>query len=254
MNHWIVRSLAVAAFCSPILLRAVQFSGSVRAADQLVPGATVTAINGGAKVTAFTDERGRFTMDLIPGVWDIQVEMFEFTPVKGQVSVGVERISKDYVLTMPKVAQRDGAAAAVTTTTVAPTPQIPGQAGRRGNRGGGDGTGGGGFGGRRADGSMRGGGRGQGDPAGRGAHADAAGGRGGPNGRGAPGQAQPGFQSAQVRATPEGERAAANQQADQQVADTALEGDDVFSVIGSTSGGLEQSMDDETRRQRAMGG
>src|SRR5262252_8879644 len=124
MNHWIVRSLAVAAFCSPILLRAVQFSGSVRAADQLVPGATVTAINGGAKVTAFTDENGRFTMDLIPGVWDIQVEMFEFTPVKGQVSVGVERISKDYVLTMPKVAQRDGAAAAVTTTTVRAIPRV----------------------------------------------------------------------------------------------------------------------------------
>ena len=36
------------------LLTATEHSGSVRAADQFIPGATVTARNGGAKVVAYT--------------------------------------------------------------------------------------------------------------------------------------------------------------------------------------------------------
>src|ERR1017187_8033045 len=48
----------------PSLLCAAQCSGQVRAADQIVPGATVTALQGGAKVTAFTDENGRYTLEL----------------------------------------------------------------------------------------------------------------------------------------------------------------------------------------------
>ena len=39
-------------FIAPVLCGAVQFGGQVRAADQIVPGATVTALQGGARVTA----------------------------------------------------------------------------------------------------------------------------------------------------------------------------------------------------------
>ena len=84
--RWASAILLIPAVCSP-WLRAAQFSGSVRAADQLVPGATVTARQGETKVTAFTDDNGRYTLDLAPGAWDIQVEMFEFTPAGGQVRI-----------------------------------------------------------------------------------------------------------------------------------------------------------------------
>src|SRR3954454_25077697 len=84
-------------------LDAAQISGVVRAADQLVPGATVTARQGGAKVTAFTDENGRYSLDLTPGVWDVEVEMFEFAPTKGQVTVGDSAASREWVLNMPKL-------------------------------------------------------------------------------------------------------------------------------------------------------
>lgn len=59
---------------SALALHAAQYEGSVRAADQFVPGATVIAQQGAAKVTAYTDGNGRYSMDLTPGVWDIRVE------------------------------------------------------------------------------------------------------------------------------------------------------------------------------------
>ena len=73
----------------PGILFAIQQSGGVRAADQFIPGATVTARQGGAKVVAYTDEGGRYTLDLTPGVWEIQVEMFGFRPKTQRVEIGV---------------------------------------------------------------------------------------------------------------------------------------------------------------------
>src|SRR5260370_30137937 len=82
--------------------------------------------------------------------------------------------------------------------------------------------------------------------------ADGQGGRG--PGGGAAGQVQGGFQSAAVRATPEGQRANAQQQDAAQNIDLVGDADESLLVNGSVSGGLEQSSDDEARRQRAMAG
>jgi hypothetical protein len=99
--RWI--SLLLLMVCCPSLLGAAQIGGQVRAADQIVPGATVTALQGGAKVTAFTDENGRYTLELTPGVWQIEVSMFEFTTAKGEVTVSDGAIARDWVLNMPKL-------------------------------------------------------------------------------------------------------------------------------------------------------
>ena len=111
-RRWTSLLLLIQAVCCPSLLRAAQFSGQVRAADQIVPGATVTALQGGAKVTAFTDENGRYTLDLTPGVWQIEVSMFEFTTAKGQVTVSDGAIARDWVWNMPKLSDRGGPVAA----------------------------------------------------------------------------------------------------------------------------------------------
>src|ERR1035441_1012445 len=130
--RWTSLLLWLPALCCPRLLGGSQFSGQVRAADQIVPGATVTALQGGAKVTAFTDENGRYTLALTPGVWQIEVSMFEFTTAKGQVTVSDGAIAKDWVLNMPKLSERGGPAAA--TLSAAPGGGRGG-GGARGKRG-----------------------------------------------------------------------------------------------------------------------
>src|SRR5262245_58895711 len=82
----------------PQLLPAVQHTGSVRAADQFIPGATVTARNGGAKVVAYTDESGRYSLDLTPGVWEIDIEMFGFVPFHSKVEIGYQPEQRAWTL------------------------------------------------------------------------------------------------------------------------------------------------------------
>src|ERR1700683_3124426 len=86
---------------SPCFLSATEQSGSVRAADQFIPGATVTARNGGAKIVAYTDEDGRYSLDLTPGEWEIEVDMFGFVPAKAKIQVGAQPTSKDWTLEVP---------------------------------------------------------------------------------------------------------------------------------------------------------
>jgi hypothetical protein len=87
------------------LLSASQFTGSVRAADQLIPGATVTARQGGAKVVAFTDEEGRYSLDLTPGVWEIEVSSFGFLPRRSEVTITLEPGSREWTLEMPRAGE-----------------------------------------------------------------------------------------------------------------------------------------------------
>ena len=86
----------------PGVLTAIQHSGGVRAADQVIPGATVTARQGGAKVVAYTDETGRYSLDLTPGVWELEVEMFGFRPKSERLEIGAEPTSIEWTLEMPR--------------------------------------------------------------------------------------------------------------------------------------------------------
>src|ERR1035437_766728 len=123
--RWTSLLLLLPAVCCPSPLAAAQISGQVRAADQIVPGATVTALQGAAEVTAFTDENGRYTLELTPGVWQIEVGMFEFTTAKGQVTVSEVAIARDWVLNMPKLSERGGPASAAGAAPAAVPPPAP---------------------------------------------------------------------------------------------------------------------------------
>ncbi len=74
------------------MLLSAQQTGSVRAADQFIPGATITATQGDKKVVAFTDEAGQYKLNLGPGEWDIQIEMMGFNVAHGQVAGGGESV------------------------------------------------------------------------------------------------------------------------------------------------------------------
>src|SRR5438128_750683 len=113
------------------LAMAARQSGSVRAADQFIPGATVTARNGGAKVIAYTDENGRYVLDLLPGIWEIQIDMFGFAPFRAQVDVGTLPEHHDWTLEMPRPGQ-PAPAPAVAKTEAPASPARGANGGRRG--------------------------------------------------------------------------------------------------------------------------
>ena len=116
-----LRPLLVAAILlCPGFVTAAQHNGSVRAADQFIPGATVTARQGGAKVVVYTDANGRYSLDLTPGVWEIQVEMFGFQTQRAEVSVGADASNKDWTLEMPRLGS-----AATPVAAAKPAPSAP---------------------------------------------------------------------------------------------------------------------------------
>jgi trimeric autotransporter adhesin len=250
------------------LVQAAQYSGSIRAADQPVPGAMITARQGDTKVIAYSDENGRYSMELAPGSWDISVEMFEFTTAAGKLTVADAPTQREWALEMPKLRERLGQAGGVETTDQATAgavaaaaaaqqagAQAGGGRGGRGGRGGGRG-GPGGF-GRGAQGGF--GARGGTGAAGAPGATGATGATGTQAGL-APGR---GFQNAQIRATQSpgtSAQPAANADAqpqEQAAIPSALDdnaGDEAFLVNGSTSGGLAQSGIDEATRQRLLAG
>jgi len=215
-------------------LHAAAETGAVRAADQPIPGAAVTASQDGAKIVAYTDENGRYSMNLPPGDWDLQVEAFGFVIAKDRITVGNEPGVKNWTLEMPRLG--------------GPSPAMPAAAPQTSS-----------------DQNLRGRGRGRGPnqnqtAAGQrdGASAPGRGAFGGQNGP----QQRPAFQSAQANAIPRNgapEAAAQDQSLDAGAAFGGLDAsgadaDQAFLINGSTSGGLAAASDDEARRQRDFGG
>jgi hypothetical protein len=213
----------------PAISPAIQHTGSIRAADQFIPGATVTARQGGAKVEAFTDEAGRYTLDLTPGTWEITVEMFGFRPKSQRLVVTSEPTVIEWTIEMPRrgeVIPAPTPAATTTSTTTSPkteTPAAPAQAQSKPVT--------------------------PGPPAaqGNGGRRGQFAGRGGQPGRGGRG---PGFQNVNVQATAAGaEQTAA---AAPPIEDAGLS-DNEFTIRGSDSGGLADAADEQARRDRAAG-
>ncbi len=242
------------------LLSATQFTGSVRAADQFIPGATVTARQGGAKVAAFTDENGRYSLDLTPGVWEIEVSSFGFLPRRSQVTITLEPGGREWTLEMPRAGEPGSAsnplkpgeeppkavpapppAAAEPAKTAAPATAAPATRaqGGSGRRGGGQGRGG-------AQQAQNAQGR-----AGQPAQNSQASGQG-RAGRGQNTQGQ-GFQNVNVNATDLGAQdLAAAGDISVPAADSGAASD--LTIAGSVSGGLGAASDDMARSMRQGGG
>ncbi len=257
-------------FLAPGLLVATEHSGSVRAADQIIPGATVTARQGGAKLVTYTNENGRYALDLTPGEWEIEISMFGFKTMTAPVAVAAEPTHREWTLEMPrpdedaKKAETAGPESIGAMTPSAISSSAAAEARGRGGRGGRGGGQGGGRGGRFGQGA------GEAVGAGRqrdGAAAQAQGRQGGTQnnaqtaaqagrgGRGGRGQqsAQPTFQNAEVTATDAGTQALANA-VNEPVADPGADASDSFMVLGSTSGGLGMAADQEALRLEMMAG
>ena len=116
-------------FCGTVLLQAAPHRGTLRAAGQPVPGATVVAISGDQKLNTSTGEDGTYTFkDLPDGVWLIEVEMFGFTKQGLPLVVKSEPTSFDWTLELKsaKAAPAPAPAAAVAAATkIAPAAPRP---------------------------------------------------------------------------------------------------------------------------------
>jgi hypothetical protein len=81
-------SLLLLLCCASISLSAADHSGVVQFGGLPVPGATVTATQGDKKQTAVTDGDGKYKFaGLADGVWNFDVEMLCFEPIKTDVTV-----------------------------------------------------------------------------------------------------------------------------------------------------------------------
>ncbi len=254
-----MRRLLLLLFSCSLSVYAALQSGSVRAADQFVPGAKVTAHQGDSKVVAYTDENGRYSINLAPGDWDVDVEMLGFTTAHAKISVlpsttregggntggGNAAQSKEWTLEMPRYGQPSSKNSALPD---APKPSAAGVRTRQPGQGA-RGQGGRGFGTRPAAANA------PTATAANGAPPVTSGTTATPGARGPAGRGRGDFQSASVTATQEGQDALAQAASQASSLPTfADQPDDSFMVIGSSSGGLAQSSDDEARRQRAMAG
>ena len=64
-----------------------------------MPGATVTATKGDQKLVAVTDPQGVYVFpDLADGVWNFQVEMLCFAPIKQEVAIAPNAPSPQWEL------------------------------------------------------------------------------------------------------------------------------------------------------------
>jgi trimeric autotransporter adhesin len=73
---------------SVFALNAAEHKGKVQFGGLPVPGATVTATQGDRTLVAITDMQGNYSFpDLPDGVWNFQIEMQAFAPVKQEVTI-----------------------------------------------------------------------------------------------------------------------------------------------------------------------
>jgi hypothetical protein len=109
----------------PVLaLSAAEHHGQVTFAGLPVPGATVTASQGGKKVTAITDAQGAYSFaDLADGAWTFQVEMLCFEPIKQEVAIAPGAAASAWQLKVLPLDQLKAAAPPATVAIVKPEPE-----------------------------------------------------------------------------------------------------------------------------------
>src|SRR5580698_3473980 len=91
-----------------------------------LPGVTVTASQGDKKIIALTDPQGAYSFsDLPDGVWNIEVEMLCFAPIKEDVTLGADAQIPDWNLKLLPLDQIKAAAGPQAESPVSVTMNAP---------------------------------------------------------------------------------------------------------------------------------
>ena len=99
-----MKNLVLAGVCvSACLFQQIALaqSGTVKAENQAIPGATVKAVQGDKALSTLTDDNGAFQIDgMTPGAWIVTVEMFGFTTARKEVTIGTSPSKIDFTLAL----------------------------------------------------------------------------------------------------------------------------------------------------------
>src|ERR1039458_9819197 len=122
---------AVAVF----VLAAAEHRGVVKFGAVPVPGATVTATQGDKKLVAITGQDGAYAFpELADGVWNIQVEMLCFAPLKREIGIAPGAPAAEWdlkMLPMDQIKPETPAPSAPPTAAAAAAAAQPGAAADR---------------------------------------------------------------------------------------------------------------------------
>src|SRR5205823_1763940 len=121
--------LAAAIACG---LSAAEHHGQVKFGGLPLPGATVTAAKGEQKFVAVSDQQGVYAFpELADGVWNFEVEMLCFSPIRQEVAVAPNAPSPQWELKLLPFDQIKASApppaptAPPATAAAASTPSAP---------------------------------------------------------------------------------------------------------------------------------
>ena len=102
------------------LLAASEHHGIVKFGGLPLPGATITASQGEKRVVAVTDPAGVYSFaDLADGVWNFQIEMLCFAPIKQEVAIAPNAPSPEWEM---KLLPFDEIKASAPVSVAAPKP------------------------------------------------------------------------------------------------------------------------------------
>ena len=109
-----------------VLARSSEHHGQVTFGGLPLPGATVTATQGGHKFVAITDQQGIYSFpELTDGSWTIEVEMQCFSTIKQDVVVGPTAQGTTWELKLLPLDQIKGQATTVAAAQPSTAPQAP---------------------------------------------------------------------------------------------------------------------------------
>jgi trimeric autotransporter adhesin len=115
------------ALLSVSLLAATEYKGQIKFGGLPVPGATLTASQGDKRFVAVSGQDGSYSIpDLSDGVWNVQVEMLGFAPLKQDVTVAAGMPAADWDLKMMSLDEMKAIAAPAPPPSISYVPP-PGQ-------------------------------------------------------------------------------------------------------------------------------
>ena len=104
-------------------LSAAEHHGQVRFGGLPVPGATVSAVQGGNRIATITDPEGKYSFpDLADGAWSIQVEMLCFSTARQDVTVAAGAPGTDFELKLLPLGEINAQAKAAPAPRQLPAP------------------------------------------------------------------------------------------------------------------------------------
>ena len=103
------------------LLAATEYKGQIKFGGLPLPGATVTASQGDKRFVAVSGQDGAYSIpDLSDGVWNVEVEMLGFAPLKQDVTIAAGMPAADWDLKMMSLDEMKAIAAPAEKESPAP--------------------------------------------------------------------------------------------------------------------------------------